>query len=79
MEASSIKVNWCGIITDTQKNNNPKGKMLQILKDIHESTFKGQFARLKTNSRESDSVYAMRVYCPLKINWKQLLRSFLSE
>jgi len=37
------------------------------------------FARLKTNSRESDSVYAMRVYYPLKINWKQLLRSFLSE
>jgi len=47
VEAGSIKVNWCGIITDTQKNNNPKGKMLQILKDIHESTFKGHVCKIE--------------------------------
>jgi len=31
------------------------------------------FARLKTNSRESDSVYAMRVYYPLKIKLETAL------
>jgi hypothetical protein len=30
--------------TKSQEGNDPKGKMLEILKEIHESTFKGHRA-----------------------------------
>jgi hypothetical protein len=51
--------------TKSQRGNDPKGAMLEILKEIHESTFKGHTCR-KRNARESDSVYAMGAYCSLK-------------
>jgi hypothetical protein len=31
----------------TTRGNDPKGKMLEILKDIHESTFKGHICKIE--------------------------------